>query len=864
MSIGIDIQARYQQIKEAKQHVEALGSSLKNVQGLADLGDFGFDPSQSERMKEMITQVNRLNTIAGQGERKGGFLDPKQFTEANRLMQQLTRGVQDYGKEIDKLKQKHSDLMRQEMDLTAKLRSGQGTSDDRSRRNQIRGESARVGDEIDRLQRDEDRVQRIRQDAMHASNTIGGMDASGQGSNIGSILKKTLGWGLAAAGGFSLLGFLSQSRAKYQQSVGHEATLYGRGISGGFGDNVGLGFGPLDQMALLEQISGQAGMGGGRARKAANMSVLYGRYAGIDPNQVGSLYGTMYGSTGNANMATGAVSLMGDAIRRGMDKAKSTELLMMVTRNTQTTAQAMGGAGASGSQVGGATMLAIEAIKAQQGGASYGQFAKSQEFYNVMQNGLKGAGTGAGDVMLFKAMGGFNGPMTWEKIHELNMMKQGGFLQRPDLLQNIVGGLSGSAGSRAGQLETMFKSWGIDGKGAEQIIKMSDSGFLGRISKAMSGGKRIEDLANGSASDKELYNQWKSSIAFNPAMGKLALEAQREQEHLKTGEKLNEAFGKLEASALKAADALLNTSAVNSAVAAAQAAGNWTNNNPNSAAWGLGTATVAGGGWLAKRKFFPKIPSGGGTASLASEFGVGTRSAGFASELAGMGAKSGIIGKLAPWAMIAGLPFEMKADWNRHASRHRERKYVSIIAEAAKQYGLDPILLMSMVKQESGFNPDAVSPKGAVGLGQIMPSNFKSLGLTAATARDPNMNVMAMARLLSDLQSRHPGSSTAKLLAMYNWGEGNYSKKGGFNNLPQETRGYIANIDKNYHDYTGGMLGGKGLIEWEPKQSRPQENSGEQIANVLLSPLTAMLQYLHQIAENTKSAPIKQPLPVGN
>ncbi|MGE3550893.1 MAG: hypothetical protein AB7I29_13460, partial [Geobacter sp.] len=222
-------------------------------------------------------------------------------------------------------------------------------------------------------------------------------------------------------------------------------------------------------------------------------------------------------------------------------------LLTLVSRNTQVTAAAMHGAGATSAQAGAATAMAIEAILAHQGGAGYGQYAKSQEFMNVMQNGLQGAGTGAGDIRLFQAMGGFDGPMTWEKIHQMNVLKQGGFMQSPELMTKIMGGLSGSKEARAGQLETMMASWGIKGASAEKLIEMNDSGFFGRLAKATNGGKiKIEELAKGDSTQKAMYRE----IQNNPAISKLYKEALKEETEIEAGMKLHEMFGKLEIAGL--------------------------------------------------------------------------------------------------------------------------------------------------------------------------------------------------------------------------------------------------------------------------------------------------------------------------
>jgi hypothetical protein len=394
------------------------------------------------------------------------------------------------------------------------------------------------------------------------------MDQSNESS---SGMKKALKYSLAAAGIAGpmalLLGFLGQSRSIYQQSVGHEATLSARGLKGGFGDNIDIGLGPLEQMALMENTSQSAGLSGDKARGAANMSGAFGRAMGVDPNSVAGMYGTMYGASGNASYGSGAIGMMGEAIRKGMDKAKTTELMTLISRNTQITASAMHGAG-TGNLAGASTALAIEAIMAQQNGASYGQFAKSQEFAGVMQNGLQGAGTGAGDIRLFSAMGGFDGPMTWEKIHEMNVMKQGGFLKSPELMSKIMGGLTGTDASKAGQLETMFESWGLKGVSSEKMIEMHKGGFFDRLSSATKNGKRsIESLRSGSKEERAVYEEYKkNAFDLGDPMSKMQKEAELEQAKLQAGEKLNEAMLQLERTMIRLTTDVLSTQAMDNII----------------------------------------------------------------------------------------------------------------------------------------------------------------------------------------------------------------------------------------------------------------------------------------------------------
>jgi len=391
----------------------------------------------------------------------------------------------------------------------------------------------------------------------------GSGDGASDHSNTDAI-KKALKWGLAAAGGFSILAFLGQSRSRYQQSVGHEATLNARGISGGYGAGVGLGMGPLEYMALMENISQSAGMGGSRARGASRLSAAFGRANGVDPNSVGTMYGTMYGATGNAGLASPALMLMAESVKKGMDKARMSELLSMVARNTNLTAQSMHGAGASNSQALTAAAMAA-AVMGLKDDATYKQYAKSTEFANVAQNGLRGAGSAPGEIMLWKELGGFNGQMSWRKMFEMEQMKEGGFLQNPQALKGILGNLSGSREDQAAQLMKMFPDWKLSTKGATSLIDIADSPLF---RDAAASGKNMQGLKGGSRGERRLAADLEKEFNSLPGAGKMTLAAQVEAEQIKAGEKLNAMFNKLERVGLRVIDKLADSKAVDHLVKA--------------------------------------------------------------------------------------------------------------------------------------------------------------------------------------------------------------------------------------------------------------------------------------------------------
>jgi hypothetical protein len=121
-----------------------------------------------------------------------------------------------------------------------------------------------------------------------------------------------------------------------------------------------------------------------------------------------------------------------------------------------------------------------------------------------------------------------------------------------------------------------------------------------------------------------------------------------------------------------------------------------------------------------------------------------------------------------------------------------------MVRDAARRSGLPPEFVESVAQVESGFRTDAVSPKGAMGVMQLMPGTAKSLG---ADPRDTAQNIDAGTRLLRELLVKYDGD-VVKALAAYNAGEGAVDK---YQGLPpyNETRWYVKKVIDAYQKAGG-------------------------------------------------------------
>src|SRR5579872_153682 len=117
------------------------------------------------------------------------------------------------------------------------------------------------------------------------------------------------------------------------------------------------------------------------------------------------------------------------------------------------------------------------------------------------------------------------------------------------------------------------------------------------------------------------------------------------------------------------------------------------------------------------------------------------------------------------------------------------------VKSASGEYQLDPDLVTSVIRAESGFNVRAVSPKGAQGLMQLMPQTATNLGVH--NAFDPEANVQAGTRYLRELLERY-NFDLIKALAAYNAGPQRVEQYSG---VPPyyETRAYVARIVRDFN-----------------------------------------------------------------
>jgi hypothetical protein len=151
------------------------------------------------------------------------------------------------------------------------------------------------------------------------------------------------------------------------------------------------------------------------------------------------------------------------------------------------------------------------------------------------------------------------------------------------------------------------------------------------------------------------------------------------------------------------------------------------------------------------------------------------------------------------------MPGETSFLGGNHPAMNIDRDGVeSLVREAAERHHVDPALVRAVIETESNWNPAAVSPKGARGLMQLIPTTAQRFGVNDVF--NPKQNVDAGVHYLKTLLERYNGNLDLALAA-YNAGEGSVDRAHGVPAF-RETRNYVRKVQDAYFRPGSGRMEG--------------------------------------------------------
>ncbi|MDD2463912.1 MAG: lytic transglycosylase domain-containing protein [Desulfobulbus sp.] len=151
---------------------------------------------------------------------------------------------------------------------------------------------------------------------------------------------------------------------------------------------------------------------------------------------------------------------------------------------------------------------------------------------------------------------------------------------------------------------------------------------------------------------------------------------------------------------------------------------------------------------------------------------------------------------LAP-ANLASRGYLRRSAYTGRAFRSAPQTLNRYIQLAAMNHQVDPLLIKAVIKAESNFDPNAISPKGAQGLMQLMPGTARDLDVN--DPMDPIQNINGGTKYLRYLLDNFNGNVELSLAA-YNAGPGRVAPYGVIPNIP-ETQDYVSKVLDNYRSY---------------------------------------------------------------
>ena len=567
--LGISIGVDANRVREAKKEISFLNKALKETESFNDLapGHDGLDET-SALLKRVTEDIRQLKGLSVSGEKQGGLLKKEQFQEAAMLSKKIGENFGVYTKEVSKARAELVKLLSEKAKLeniSRQKESGSGKYESLAEFEKRQKRLADLEEDIaskrtvyNRFKKQEGAARDLKEKGLGYTEAIGGYGEmpgqAGSSFSAGRLLRRIGGYGLAFAGGFSLMHFLRESMDKEKMFSESEADLYMRG--GRQLRRASYGFNPMESAEMADTLSRRTGFAGSELNSLNESNKRFSRGMGISSDITMGYVGGIYQATGlKVKEYREVLGAIRDSVTGLGARGRTEDFLRSNQQLIASISQSMSGKELSKQDVN--RVLALQTGLWMQPGMM-GKGGAGAQFLMSLDQSIRSGGQTPGQQMFsFTAMGGQN-VRSLTDYNDLLRRQAKGILE-PDNLKNAMELAKGIGGrktdgslSEAGKL-LLMKQYGLDILQADFLSSSYDSGLMTK--KTGETEKQYFERIESQLKEKGLL-RGSLETDIDKAMGRPGnvrrqIDASMDIEKLKLGEKLQPVVDKLKEGFLK-------------------------------------------------------------------------------------------------------------------------------------------------------------------------------------------------------------------------------------------------------------------------------------------------------------------------
>ena len=489
IAIGINVDAR--QVQEARKAIDDMNGAMRQTEGLGTLGgDEKHLTNVAGLMKRVREDVARMHQLAGQGERKGGILDPKQFAEVEKINRRL---LETFGSYVGKISLARDELKKliSEKDRLATKEREYGRLDPSERR-QMEDLEKRITSRQRVVNRHSERADEMRM-SLNASNEAVqgfGMTEVGAGAALTQMRNMMLRYVAPAYIAAKAFGYVQAGSATDESLAKQELAVLRRGGSGVEGNGGTFGFTTQEHLSIADILNATGNFRDSDLSAMVEMAKQFALGQGLESASVGNYMGQVGAMSGNRDLTSAMEKLRGAFLQA--DVGGRTDEFMQ--RNLQILTRI---ADSRGGYLGESSRDFITGLQSAYwaGNSPIGQGQSGQNMITAMDELIRGGGKNQGEqVLLWQAMGGNKITTSADYVGFLRKLERG-IENSPEVLSYIREMTGGDHNDQITFLKSMLPGLSIDQ--IEEILARGGGGY------GVGGGGGIDSDAGDALSTRQ-------------------------------------------------------------------------------------------------------------------------------------------------------------------------------------------------------------------------------------------------------------------------------------------------------------------------------------------------------------------------